>query len=143
MLHIDPYSYQKKIMLGFVFLSALIIFTLMLSIFLDWQWSVSSVIGSFTAPGILYFMQISELKKCFIEVRHQQITWKLLQDEKPKEIDLESDNPIFELNWMGLVIKDGTKTHAISLDGIKIYDRKRILKALKSYYQTESSLALC
>ena len=104
---------------------------------------VTSLIGVAISSIVLFQLQRSEYRKCFFEMNPQQTRWKLMQNEHPKKINFETADPTFELNWMGLVIQDGTKNHAISLDGVKIKDRKRILEKLKSFYQTDASLALC
>lgn len=142
MKRIDPYFHSKKYLKIITYLCIAFIVYYLLSYFIDLP-AESSLIGVAIVSIIFYQLQRSEYKKCFFEMNPQQIRWKLMQNEHPKKINFETADPTFELNWMGLVIQDGTKNHAISLDGVKIKDRKRILEKLKSFYQTDASLALC
>jgi len=143
MNRIDPYRYQKKILKAIQLLSAIVFFLFLLSIFFNWNWPFSSMIGAFIAPAIMYFSQRSEYMKCFIEIDADSIKWKLMQDEHAKKISLKTSKPEIESNWMGLIIYDGSEKHQISLDGVKNKDRKRILEKLKSFYHSNESAALC
>lgn len=142
MKRIDPYYYSKKYLRIFFYLSIAFIVYFFLSKVFELPIE-SSLIGVAISSPIFYQLQRSEYKKCFFELNPQQMRWKLMQNEHPKIINFETADPIFELNWMGLEIHDGNKKHAISLDGVKLKDRKRILKKLQAFYQAEGSLALC
>lgn len=79
---------------------------------------------------------LAEIKrrKSYFHYNDNKLIWKFPDFQGKKSLQLEGDNYKVTSDWKGIVLKNESNEHSISLDGLWKNDKKHILKKLQEFY---------
>ena len=78
--------------------------------------------------------QYYELSKYYFKYSKDKIEYKFGYKQAARTIELNSLTPKISINWRGLMLIDGAKTHQVSLDNIWKKERNQLENELNKFY---------